>query len=382
MADLSGVVADAEIQALSSLGDHLIESIIADEPLEVIKGIIDSDAPVWYQNVAEGMSPLHAAAYMQNAELNTCTMEDGLFTNPIVDNLKNTAGDIALSLNDSETYDIIRNAGIRAELLLSLLSSKASIESSSSLILKETDSSATGSTDAFLSSKLAYSKDSFGQDICLLRVGGEEVGVMMGWEQGIMEDTVQRLCKGHPNAQKLKVLNVGFGLGIIDSLFQSLHVRPTEHVIIEPHPDVLQHMKERGWYEKPGVKILEGKWQDFVASDSVLGVGGFDVIYTDTFSEDYGELQQFFEHLPDLLAGPESRFSFFNGLGATNPLFYDVYTHIAELHLAGVGIDVQWFDIDVTFDMKEGRWGDSRKYFSLPLYRLPIGSMRSMQAGF
>ncbi|KAG5648486.1 hypothetical protein DXG03_003097 [Asterophora parasitica] len=367
---------DAEIQALSSLGDHLVDSIIADEPLEVIKAIIASDAPVWYQNDEEGTSPLHAAAYSQNSELAKILIEKGAVWNA-VDNLKNTAGDIALSLNDTETYNIIRNAGIRAELLLSLLTSKASIESSSTIVLKETDSTATGSTDAFLSSELTYIKDSHGQDICLLKVGEEEVGVMMGWEQEIMEDTARRLCNGHPNASNLKVLNVGFGLGIIDGLFQSLDTPPTQHVIIEPHRDVLQHMKERGWYEKPGVKILEGKWQDFVNHNELLDVGGFDVIYTDTFSEDYGDLHQFFQHLPDLLAGPESRFSFFNGLGATSefyPLFYDVYTHIAELHLADVGIDMQWSDVDVSFDAKDDRWGDSRKYFSLPLYRLPIGA--------
>lgn len=77
-------------------------------------------------------------------------------------------------------------------------------------------------------------------------------------------------------------------------------------------------MKELGWYEKAGVKILEGKWQDFVGSDELLNMGGFDVIYTDTFAENYDDLHRFFEHLPDLFAGPESRFSFFNGLGATS----------------------------------------------------------------
>jgi type IV protein arginine methyltransferase len=43
----------------------------------------------------------------------------------------------------------------------------------------------------------------------------------------------------------------------------------------------------KGWYDKPGVVILEGKWQDFIEGDEVQGVGGFDLIYTDTFSEDY-----------------------------------------------------------------------------------------------
>jgi type IV protein arginine methyltransferase len=73
----------------------------------------------------------------------------------------------------------------------------------------------------------------------------------------------------------------------IDSLFQLLPTPPALHVIIEPHPDVLAHMKATGWYDRPGVRILEGKWQDYVHSDDLLSIGGFDVVYTDTFSEDY-----------------------------------------------------------------------------------------------
>jgi protein arginine N-methyltransferase 2 len=73
----------------------------------------------------------------------------------------------------------------------------------------------------------------------------------------------------------------------IDSFFQELPTPPALHVIIEAHPDVQKHMKSKGWYAKLGVKVLEGKWQDFVGSPELLAVGGFDVIYTDTFSEEY-----------------------------------------------------------------------------------------------
>jgi len=215
-----------------------------------------------------------------------------------------------------------------------------------------------------------------GQHVCVLEADGEEIGVMMGWEKDIMRETVQKLCLDHPKASGLRVLNIGFGLGIIDSLFQNLPSHPTQHVIIEAHPDVLQHMRETGWYNKTGVKILEGKWQDFLDSDDWLRSGGFDMIYTDTFSEDYSDLWQFFEHLPNLMADADSRFSFFNGLGATNPSFYDIYTHISDLHLADIGLNVDWSDIDVSLDSDEDRWGQSREYFSLPIYRLPIGRMR------
>jgi len=136
-------------------------------------------------------------------------------------------------------------------------------------------------------------------------------------------------------------------------------------------------MRNLGWYNKPGVKILEGKWQDFVDSEELLAGGGFDVIYTDTFSEDYPTLHQFFGHLPDLIAGAESRFSFFNGLGATNALFYDVYTRLSEFHLEDIGIEVEWSDVDLT-QSDEDRWGNTKKYFAMPFYRLPVGRMRTM----
>jgi len=82
----------------------------------------------------------------------------------------------------------------------------------------ERDSTAAGSVDAFLSSKLRFTKDERGQDICKLKVGDEEIGVMMGWEQGIMNETVRRLCDNRDNTQPPKILNVGFGLGIVSNI--------------------------------------------------------------------------------------------------------------------------------------------------------------------
>jgi|ERR1700722_3557111 len=122
----------------------------------------------------------------------------------------------------------------------------------------------------------------------------------------------------------------------IDGFFQSLSTPPSRHVIIEPHRDVLDRMRELGWYQKKGVMILEGRWQDFVSSEQLIGHGRFDVVYTDTFSEHYKglkdqnvaevpkqklhplDLHQFFRYVPNLLVDCDSKFSFFNGLGATS----------------------------------------------------------------
>jgi len=118
----------------------------------------------------------------------------------------------------------------------------------------------------------------------------------MGWEREIMHETVHRLCNNHPNVETgVKVLNVGFGLGIIDSFFQALPVPPLTHVIIEPHPDVLRYMRERGWYDRKGVTVLEGKWQDFVGTKMLEGMR-FDAVYMDTFSEEYGDFLTTFQH--------------------------------------------------------------------------------------
>jgi protein arginine N-methyltransferase 2 len=75
------------------------------------------------------------------------------------------------------------------------------------------------------------------------------------------------------------VLNVGFGMGIVDGFIQEL--RPRSHTIVEAHPGVYRRMLQLGcdlvggarrgvwlkaragsWDKKPGVRIIHAKWQD------------------------------------------------------------------------------------------------------------------------
>lgn len=114
-----------------------------------------------------------------------------------MDDLHNSAGDVALSLNNEECYNLIRDAGIRSEMLLTLLQKRdVQIDAPFSLVLRATDNTAAASTDTFLTSKLRYTTDKNGQDICMLTLeDGEEIGVMMGWERGISE--VPRLHDRH-----------------------------------------------------------------------------------------------------------------------------------------------------------------------------------------
>ena len=78
-------------------------------------------------------------------------------------------------------------SNIHTELLLGILSSRdaAFAKDSFSLILQSNDNTATGSTDVFLSSKLRFGVDAYGQEVCFVESNEEQVGVMMGWEREI-----------------------------------------------------------------------------------------------------------------------------------------------------------------------------------------------------
>ena len=100
-------------------------------------------------------------------------------------------------------------------------------------------------------------------------------------------------------------------------------------------------MREKGVHLWPGVRILEGRWQDWLLDPEKLGEVlsgtpdgmGFDAVFVDTFAEgyegksgtsqsragtDFADLKAFFEVLPDILNGQDAVFSFWNGLGATS----------------------------------------------------------------
>lgn len=70
-----------QVDAATVLGEHLINAILENASVETVKDILKSGAPVWYQNGEEGMSPLHAAAYVQNEELVALLIEKGAVWN-------------------------------------------------------------------------------------------------------------------------------------------------------------------------------------------------------------------------------------------------------------------------------------------------------------
>lgn len=86
----------------------------------------------------------------------------------------------------------------------------------------------------------------------------ESKAVMMAWESPLMEAHAKAICSrgGH-------VLNIGFGMGLVDSAIQQYS--PVSHTIIEAHPEVYARMLQTGWGEKENVKIVFGRWQDVIS---------------------------------------------------------------------------------------------------------------------
>lgn len=237
-----------------------------------------------------------------------------------------------------------------------------------------TQDEASASNRAFLATPLVFERDERGQWRCLDK---DRNMVMAEWEDEIMHASARALCEGQEPG--FSVLNVGFGLGIIDEAIQ--RYRPGRHVIIEPHPDALRFLREQGWDRRPGVEIFEGTWEEFLQPENdpegeiAMKLGVFDAIYFDTYSQDYQDLRAFFECLPNVLSGPDARFSFFHGLAATNRFLYEVYTRVSELDLREIGLVTAWETLYPR--VAEDTWnGVKRKYWTLAQYYLPIAHLQ------
>lgn len=190
-------------------------------------------------------------------------------------------------------------------------------------------------------------------------------GIMMSWETPIMKRTAAILAP----SSGLRILNIGHGMGIIDTFFQN--TSPAAHHIIEAHPSILAQMRGNPAWSVPTVTIHAGRWQDIV--HKIIAQGQlFDVIYFDTFAEDYSALRDFFSDYVIGLLDEGARWGFFNGLGADRQVCYDVYGKVVEMDLFEAGFDIEWTTVDVP-EMKDGEiWdGVKKKYWTLREYRLP-----------
>jgi protein arginine N-methyltransferase 2 len=315
-------------------------------------------------------------------------LQEGAIWNDLNNN-DETPGCIARRLGLSELYEMMVDAGVRAELLLNRLdgyeqlSDEEDEEETAPANAPATEedqdqapelvetSTTTASAEAstaepeqgpdvtssrYLDSNLTFTNDRL--------LDQDQNGVMMAWETEIMSKSAKKLLP----STGLRVLNIGHGMGIIDNFIQEQS--PSAHHIVEAHPAVVAEMKRKGWAEKPGVVIHEGRWQDILPALVAQGLT-FDAIYYDTFAESYADFREFFSEQVIGLLEQEGKWGFFNGMGADRQISYDVYQKVVEMDLFEAGFDVEWEEIKVP--KLEGEWtGVRRPYWVVDNYRLPL----------
>ncbi|KAF7951166.1 uncharacterized protein EAE97_002717 [Botrytis byssoidea] len=394
--------------AFASETDTTTQTILlaaSNHDLVALKPLLRVPGAASVQDPETGFTPLHAAIAScedspsyEDIEAAKATIKELFLSGAIwndLDTNNETPGCLAWRLGRKELYELVVEAGVRAEVLMNLMGGyeelsdgdedeeEDEVEGMEIVVDEETADKATEENEAeepkkdvnsadYLKSKLEFTEDAL--------LDADANGVMMAWETSIMKRTVDLLIPA--SSPPLRILNIGFGMGIIDTMFAS--TKPASHHIIEAHPDVLTHLQEPGhkfgkeWEasapEEGSYKIHAGRWQEILPKLLEENLQ-FDVIYFDTFGESYMELKKFFSEYVIGLLSETGKFSFFNGLGADRRVCYDVYTKVSELDLCDAGLDVDWVDVEVEElgGEGEGEWkGVRRRYWVLDTYRLPV----------
>ena len=200
-------------------------------------------------------------------------------------------------------------------------------------------------------------------------VDENNLNVMMEWERPIMKQAAFDICKNGGD-----ILNVGFGMGIIDSYIQEYPIK--SHTIIEGHPDVQKKIIADGWAKKPNVILIFDQWQNVIDN-----LPKYDGIYFDTWAENQ---IPFDEKVPNILK-PNGIYSFFNSPTNAGEEFVYPYTPlqkilkspIPEYYYKGPASPERFYKFDITFSFvkvdppkKNGYHHPSKKDYWSPLLTL------------
>lgn len=327
--------------------------------VQLVAALIRDGADVSNQEDVRGSSPLMAAALAGHAEVVAQLLAAGAPWNAL-DRAGLCAGDYAMSSGHEDAMELLVDAGLRSELILGAAA-------------RSLTAGKTAANRLYLTQRVQYSEGRM--------LDEAKSGVMMSWEAPLMEAHAHAICQ-----QGGDILNIGFGMGIVDAAIQRRG--PSSHTIVEAHPDVYARMVQEGWPEKPGVKVVRGRWQDVLPE-----LGQYDGIFFDTYGEYYDDLREFHQHLPQLLRR-DGVYSFFNGLCGDNAFFHVVYCKMVELEMARIGLSVNFIPLPVGECLSSSTWvGVQQPYWQLDQYFLPVctweevvgtkadGSLRQEQGG-
>lgn len=187
--------------------------------------------------------------------------------------------------------------------------------------------------------------------------------IMMDWETPMMEEHAKIVCHN-----KGDVLNIGFGMGIVDKFIQSHN--PKSHHIIEIHPAIQNEMIKTGWHEKENVKLYFGDFKEFYDDIPLMDGIFFDTLIDSDFLE--------FTSIAWRFLKPGGVFTIFNNpnpSGNGDPMkifsddlksvildYYDV--EIKIIHLPTVDEDLQ-----DKYSHYTGYWSPNVKKYYCPILR-------------
>ena len=127
--------------------------------------------------------------------------------------------------------------------------------------------------------------------------------IMATNESELMKESADILCSNNGS-----VLNVGFGLGIIDNYIRNF--KPKEHHIIEIHPQIYDLAIKDKFNQTSFLHL--GNWEDIV-NQFVLKNKKFDAIYFDTYTFNRDKKQwAMFGNIVDKILNKGGIFSYFN----------------------------------------------------------------------
>ena len=149
------------------------------------------------------------------------------------------AGNHALENGHQRIVDALVEHAVRCELLLGASERRARNENSVE-------------SEEYLKRSFVLAREGEAAEALIDEQGD---AVMMQWEAPLMEAHAEALC-----AARGDVLNLGFGMGIIDTAIAARG--PRTHTIVEAHPQVHGRMLRDGWHTRPGVTVLFGRWQE------------------------------------------------------------------------------------------------------------------------
>ena len=347
----------AETTTASDELQQLFDDITA-KSVEKVQQLIDQNADLaTLQNQVTGESALIVASKVGDIDIVKILLSNGAVWNAL-DRTGKCAGNYASDGGHQDICDLLVNHAVQCELLLGQISRVGNGE----LHNDRQKDQYLNENGGYLETNVQYTDD--GKNLI------DEAGdaVMMEWERPLMNAHAQIITG---NKKNRRVLNIGFGMGIIDGILQSEEFEPSLHVIVEAHPQVHEKMKKDGWLSKSNVRVMHGKWQDELPKLVDEGLT-FDGIFFDTYGEHWADMEDFHDIMTKLLEkSHDSTYSFFNGLSPENIFFHGVACECARLQLLKLGMIVEYAPCEIQINSQE--WdGISRKYFHNNVYYLPI----------